>query len=242
MITWKSKVAGLMAVVSFPGLCMPFILQCVEPDKESYPVKPVAETISITGKGDDPLWKNAVELSDFIYPWEDADPSFTSFKALHNNEWLYCLFNIEDDEVLIYTDRNEETDALNSDRAEIFFKTRATTLPYYCLEIDPVPRVFDSKGQFQKQIDREWDWPKDQLIVRSARSENGYSIEIAISKQSLATLDLIRGNRIEAGLYRAECVHLDGRKATFRWVSWIKPDSETPDFHIPSSFGTLILE
>jgi hypothetical protein len=25
------------------------------------------------------------------------------------------------------------------------------------------------------------------------------------------------------------------------WISWLKPTSETPDFHIPSAFGTLVL-
>lgn len=222
----------------------PFILmlfQCKDSNIKSYEVRRINEELNITGKGDDPLWKNAVELTDFIYPWEDAKPSFTSFKALHSRDSLYCLFDVKDEEVLIYVDTNEESEAIYSDRAEIFLRKDPSMSPYYCLEIDPIPRIFDCKGEFHLNLDKDWTWPKGHLIVKTDRKEDGYTIEIAISKKSLRDLELLNDNKIEAGLYRAECVKLYGMDATFRWISWIKPDSEKPDFHIPSSFGILKL-
>ena len=57
------------------------------------------EELVITGKGESPLWKNAIELTDFIYPWEKETPSFTSFKALHSENWLYLLYQVKDDHI-----------------------------------------------------------------------------------------------------------------------------------------------
>jgi hypothetical protein len=31
-------------------------------------------------------------------------------------------------------------------------------------------------------------------------------------------------------------------KDTMRWISWQRPQSSVPDFHIPSSFGEFHLE
>jgi hypothetical protein len=47
---------------------------------------------------------------------------------------------------------------------------------------------------------------------------------------------------MNAGLYRGECVKLEGDKATLRWISWVDPKTANPDFHVASSFGKFILE
>ena len=89
---------------------------------------------------------------------------------------------------------------------------------------------------------QEWSWPEGEVTVKATINDTGYILEFAISKKSLRTFDLIKNNKIEAGLYRGECVQLEGDKAEFKWISWVKPDSETPNFHIPSSFGVLELK
>ena len=48
-------------------------------------------------------------------------------------------------------------------------------------------------------------------------------------------------NILKAGLYRGEYVTLPNGKIDTKWISWVMPDSEEPDFHIPSSFGILKL-
>jgi hypothetical protein len=72
--------------------------------------------------------------------------------------------------------------------------------------------------------------------------KEGYTVELAFSKKSLRALGLLTDNRLLAGLYRGNCVALNGKAATLKWISWVKPDSKTPEFHIPSSFGVLMLE
>jgi hypothetical protein len=91
-------------------------------------------------------------------------------------------------------------------------------------------------------VNGDWSWPAGQLIIKTSRTSDGYVVEVAISKSSLNQMGLIKGKTMEAGLYRGNCVSLVGNQATFKWISWIKPDSEKPDFHIPSSFGVLSLQ
>jgi len=212
-----------------------------ENDKIYY-VKKIQNELLITGKGDNPHWKQSNELSAFVYPWEKEKAPFTSFKALHSKGWLYCVYTVTDENVITYVEKKDKTDVLNSDRVEIFFKQEDNTSPYYGLEIDPLGRVYDYQAEFTKKFNAAWSWPADQLIVKTSPTNNGYIVEIAISKSSLITLGLLRGNILHAGLYRAECVKLVGNMATMKWISWIKPNSPTPDFHIPSSFGVLTLE
>jgi hypothetical protein len=231
---------------------MPFLLSFIlfmttgtflhKENTKTYRVKRVPGELAVTGKGEDRAWKKAVELTDFICPWESEKPQFTSFKALHNKEWVYCLFNIQDDSIKIYVDKNDKREAVRSDRAEIFFRIDEKLSPYYCLEMDPMARVFDAKGEFYRKIDSQWTWPAGGLIVKADQRKDGYSVEIAIRKSSLIELGLLKNNRIEAGLFRADCTELNGKKATFRWISWVDPKTENPDFHTPSAFGALTLE
>lgn len=60
------------------------ILDHPKEDTKTYAVKVIQDELQVTGKGDSPLWKNANELTDFIYPWENEKPPLISFKALHS--------------------------------------------------------------------------------------------------------------------------------------------------------------
>ena len=209
---------------------------------KTFKVKKIQKELAITGRGDDPLWKKANELSAFVYPWENEKAPFTSFRALHSNDWLYCVFTAVDENVNIYVDKKDKTDVLKSDRVEIFFKQEDNLLPYYCLEMDPLGRVYDNEAEFRRKFNPNWTWPAGQLVIKTSSNKEGYIVEIAISKSSLINLGLLRDKTVRAGLYRAECVKLEGNKATMKWISWIRPDSIVPDFHVPSSFGVLTLQ
>ena len=211
-------------------------------DNKTYSVKRIQDELLVTGKGDSPMWKNAVELTDFIYPWNKENPPATSFRAIHSKDWIYFVYHVKDNSVNVFVDKKDKTDVLNSDRVEIFFKHEDNQLPYYGLEMDPLARVYDYKANFLRKFEPAWTWPEGQLIIKTSRTNEGYIVEIAISKASLLQLGLLKNKTLQAGLYRGNCVNLVGNQATFKWISWVKPDSATPDFHVPSSFGILLLE
>lgn len=200
-----------------------------------------ANELSLTGKGDDPAWAKAPLLTDFRYPWENKQAPPTRFQALHSGEWLYCFFDVTDPAVHIPTNTGDKMDVVNSSRAEIFFKANDAMNPYYCLELDPSPRVLDYQGFYHRNFDFTWCWPAGHLQIKSHQRLDGYSIEVAISKRSLRELGLLNSDVLQAGLYRADCTPRPGKEPDFKWISWVMPDSETPDFHIPSSFGLLKL-
>src|SRR6185369_3561462 len=123
-------------------------------------------------------------------------------------DWLYCVFTVSDENVITYVDKNDKTDALKSDRVEIFFKQEDNSAPYYCLEMDPLARVYDCQAEFTRKFNPAWTWPADQFVIKTSRTKEGYIVEIAIGKSSLTNLGLLRDKTLRAGLYRAECVKL----------------------------------
>ena len=210
---------------------------------QTYNVKKIKPgIITINGKGNAGAWKNANILSSFIYPWEKTDAPATSFSALWDGQWLYLLYIAKDDSVNVYVNKNEKREIGASDRVEIFFKIDDKMEPYYCLEMDASARVLDYTASYYRQMHYEWQWPKDQLIVKTSKTTDGYVLEAAISIVSLKQLGLINNNQLQAGLFRAESKQLDAGMQNLHWISWIDPKTAKPDFHIPAAFGILKLE
>lgn len=209
---------------------------------KTYSVKKIQGAILVSGKGDHPHWKEGNLLSDFSYPWETTVAPSTKFKAVHNDEWVYFLFQVKDENINIFVDKNHKSEVASSCRAEIFFKVNDRLSPYYCLEIDPLGRVLDYKAKFYRKFDTLWSWPPGHLVIKTEQKKDGYVVEFAISKDSLKKLGLLKNQNLQAGLYRGDCLNLKENCTEFKWISWVNPDSKTPDFHIPSSFGMLRLE
>ena len=59
--------------------------------------------------------------------------------------------------------------------------------------------------------------------------------------ESLKHLGLLNDMQLQTGLFRGKCLELDIAKENMKWISWMKPDSVHPDFHIASAFGVLQL-
>jgi hypothetical protein len=133
-------------------------------------------------------------------------------------------------------------EVVDSDRVEIFFKSDDRLDPYYCLEMDPRGRVLDYRASFYRKFEYNWQWPgSNQLQIKSDYTDQGYTIEGSITMASLKELNLLKNNELQAGLFRGECLKMRDPESTFSWISWIKPESVRPDFHIPSSFGVIKL-
>ncbi|MEJ1240781.1 carbohydrate-binding family 9-like protein [Chryseolinea sp. T2] len=209
----------------------------------TYLVRRTPGDFDISGDGSSPGWQQSTWLTDFSYPWEDDNPSRTSFKALHGDLWIYFLFDVDDTNVHVDIKTNDKLEVIDSSRVEIFFRINEQLNPYYCLELDAAGRILDYQGHFHRKFDFTWNWPAGELVVKATKREGGYMVETAVSKSSLRTLGLLSPDEqfLQAGLYRAQCTRAVAAREHMRWISWIKPESKTPDFHIPSSFGSLQL-
>ncbi|KUJ61312.1 endoxylanase [Flavobacteriaceae bacterium CRH] len=209
---------------------------------KNYNVNRIEKNIlQINGLGDNPFWNKAETLTDFISPWDDLETEKIELKALWDTEFIYFLYKVYDTN--IHIDRKDDSvDSIaESDRVEIFFRTDETLNPYYCLEIDPTPRIMDFIAYPNRKFDYDWNWPENDISVKSHIKENYFVVEIAVSIQSLKNFHLINDNIIEAGLYRAKYKKQKNNLFEPTWISWVNPNTETPNFHTASSFGTLTL-
>jgi hypothetical protein len=148
---------------------------------------------------------------------------------------------VEDGVPLVYVAKNAKPEILQSDRVEIFFRKDERMNPYYCLEVDPLARVYDYQAVYHRQFNVQWFWPADQLQASSHQTQEGYVVTLAVSKKSLMDFGLLDGGRLQVGLFRGKCVAIHPDESEMKWISWVEPDSTTPDFHIPSAFGSFEL-
>jgi len=189
----------------------------------------------------DKTWSKATSISNLSAPWNDNFKLQTQFKALHNEASIYFYFTVEDDDIYLeqsYPD--EESNAVRSDRVELFLRHPTKINPYYSFEMDAEGRIFDSEGIFGESIDESWDLNRDFITIETKRTETGYVLEGTIAIIALKNLGLMdTKDAIAIGIYRGN-YHTDS--ADVEWISWVKPDSEKPNFHIPSSFGTFIFD
>ena len=215
------------------------------PKMDSYRVNKIEAGSTIKMRLPDHAWEKAHVLKDFTNPWSKRSPNETVFRALHDEKNIYFRFVVKDSNVLLFYDSGSKLDVVQSDRVEIFFRRDASLKQYYCLEIDPMGRVLDYSASYYRKFDTTWTWPSEHLWIYAEQCPEGYRVDISISKQSLIDLKLLKDNRVEAGIYRGDCVKLpenQNQNAVFNWISWINPQTIDPDFHVPTSFGVFELE
>jgi hypothetical protein len=205
---------------------------------KTYPVNKL--TKSLSGNLAEVPWEYAERLTEFSYPWENEPPPTLEFKALHDGEWFYCFYNVIDQESSVYSLTNHKDEVLCGDRVEIFFTPDRSLSRYYCIEIDQLGRVYDYEAAFYRKFDSGWSWPADHIAVQARKTEAGYHVLLALSIASLKELDLVHDNEMIVGLFRGKCAAASSSKSSMRWMSWLRPASQEPDFHIPSSFGKFL--
>lgn len=210
------------------------------PPTESYIVRGSSGEIVVDGKLDEAAWESAAIETSFTFPWQQREAPATEFRALADDARFYFAFRVEDADIVI-DDGNDEAAVARGDRVELFFAPDLSLGSYFCLEIDPGGRVLDYRAAFYRDFDDSWDLPG--LVVATAISETGYVVEASIPHAALreAGLPTLRGEgRQLAGIFRAELSHLSGAALLEEWISWVRPSSDEPDFHIPSAFGWLV--
>ncbi|WP_194269505.1 carbohydrate-binding family 9-like protein [Oceanihabitans sp. IOP_32] len=210
---------------------------------KTYKVNPVAvKAPSRCGLDNNIAWEKAEVLCDFNSPWDKSAVNKIEFRVLYSKTHLYFSFKVFDNAV--YVDRLDDTynSINNSDRVELFFRSDKNLNPYYCLEIDPTPRIMDFRAKSDKNFDFNWHWPAKDIVVESVKTENYFKVEGAISLSSLKTFKLLNDGIIQTGLYRAKYRKQADGSYKPTWITWVDPKTESPDFHNASSFGVLKLE
>jgi len=200
-------------------------------DAETYRVEVASSPIEVDGMLNEPAWREAAPELEFAFPWQTREAPETEFRALVGGDRLYFAFRVVDFDIVIGAGEGEEAVA-RGDRVELFFTPDPSLDDYICFEIDPDARILDYRASFYREFDFDWDLPE--IEVAASRTETGYVVE-----GSLPLTALPDGEQILTGIFRAEYSRRDGDAPKAEWISWVRPDSDEPDFHIPSAFGWL---
>jgi hypothetical protein len=186
-------------------------------------------------------WSAANCLTDFTFPWEEREAPLTEFRALWTEEMLHFRFDCIDDDLVLGEGANAMEKVIDSDRVEIFLAPSLDLNPYYGLEMDPRGEVLDYAARFHRQM--EWDWCCDTLKLTTHIEGNRYSVEGSLPLATLRELEVLKPGTTEffAGVYRGEFSHRPDGSVHQGWIAWVDPKTETPDFHVPSSFGVFEL-
>jgi hypothetical protein len=186
-------------------------------------------------------WSDADLLTQFTFPWEQRPAPLTEFRALWDEAHLHFRFECVDNELVLPDGPTAKDRVLASDRVEIFFAPDLSLKPYYCLEMSPRGDVLAYEANFYREMN--WDWQCPGLQLTAHIEGNCYTVTGSLPLDTLRTLKVLKPDSKEfyAGLYRAEFHHRPDGTVHSGWMPWVNPQTARPDFHVPASFGVMIL-
>ena len=185
-------------------------------------------------------WEDADILTDFSFPWLEKEAPRTEFRALWNGADFHFRFDVEDRDLVLDESGEPDRAVLGSDRVEIFFSpTAELSEPYYGIEMEPRGGAYDYQGIYHRKFSPQWKMPGLEFLGK-IREGDGYSVTGKIPVETLQELRCLTDGEAVAGVYRAEFSHLPDGSIREDWISWVDPETVTPDFHVPSSFGRFI--
>ena len=205
---------------------------------KEYQINHTDQLKSLNDAQNEAVWQQAEVLTDFIYPWEKETPPKTDFRALWSDDTLYFRFIADDKDIQLGDNADKDQAVLDSDRVELFFATSPELKPYYTAEMDPKGRTFDAKANYYREVDPSWNWETLQTV--GEMTPNGYVLTGKIDLDEFTRLNLWQDKdkqTLMCAILRGE-FSAGEEKQVRKWISWVKPDSVKPDFHIPSAFGT----
>jgi Carbohydrate family 9 binding domain-like len=186
-------------------------------------------------------WSEAEPLTDFSFPWEKRTAPRTEFRALWDEAHVHFRFDCTDDDLVLPDGPTAKDRVLGSDRVEIFLAPDLSLKPYYCLEMSPRGDVLAYEANFYREMN--WDWQCAGLQLNAHLEGNHYTVTGSLPLDTLRDMKVLKPGSSEffTGLYRAEFHNQPDGTVHSGWMPWVNPQTERPDFHVPSSFGILEL-
>ena len=183
-------------------------------------------------------WERAKTWDQFSDPWSELPNVNTTFRALHDAEWIYFMYECEDEQIVMHTAPDPEEAAVRSDRVELFIAADDQLQRYYTFELDASGRMFDAEAEYYRKVDAGWNLPTTAYQIQAKRTKTGYRVWFALSQKALKSLDLLRENQLTAAVLRAD---YHPERPT-QWITWKDPQLPKPDFHTPEVFGVFYLK
>ena len=196
-----------------------------------------ADEIVLDGDINEAEWEGATVISGLVSPWVVTAEDSTLFRCYCSPKYFNFCYKVIDKSITL-PEISEELDVADGDRVELFLSPTEELSPYYCLEMNPEGYVLDYKAVFHRNFDFDWNFSLAEIVGKIV--PNGYLVEGRIAISELESLGIDLKNGFYLGIFRADFIELSEESAI--WHSWIKPDIEEPDFHIPSALRKCILK
>lgn len=199
------------------------------------------EPFTIDGALDDPCYRAASRLTNFVIAGDPArPPQATSAWLFWTKDRLLFAFDCDDPTLVASPPTADERDVDRQDRVELFLWSGHENTAYFCLELAPRGAVHHYAARFYRQFDDAWT--PDGWQYTAKVHPRGYTVEAALSRAALEPMgvSLRAGQRWRAGLFRADFT--PERPESPDWITWVDARTPRPDFHVAPAFGTLVLE
>jgi uncharacterized protein (DUF362 family) len=201
-----------------------------------------AETITIDGKADDAAWSRATPV-EFATDYAGNPTGIsTRVRTLWSNAGLHALFELSG--AGLHTDvsqpvKVERAKLYEEDCVELFFAPDAARPKhYYEVELGPFGHFFDLEVNREDASHGKQNvaWSSAPTIAtRRDAAARTATIEVLLAAPEIATA-LTPGARLPIGLFRME--GLPERT----YLAWSPPRTKKPNFHVPESFGVVVLD
>lgn len=199
--------------------------------EEENSLKKIETDIQIDGDLSD--WDTNYFVKGLTNPWNNNTKDETQFDFKIMDEQFYFYFRTMDISPYFIPFETEMSVA-GGDRVELFFSSDKEAQSYYCAEINPRGKVLDYKATFYRKFERDWNF---KTLKLAAKIKLGmYIVEGQISLREFKELGF--GTEIYMGIFRADYYGKD----KVNWYTKTIPDSDEPDFHIPSAFEKISLK
>lgn len=200
-----------------------------------------AKSYTIARIDGEPNWDGIVSLDIDDAEWADSFGIRAHAKLCHDDQAIYVRMWAEEQDVrATYTPDDPLANCFEDSCLEFFVSPLANDARYLNFEFNPNCAVCNEIGT--QKTDRIRLLPKTDVInASSSRTKDGWEITYRIPFDYIRTLYpefnphpgmQMRGNF-------CKCGNLTPNK---HYLTWNHIDSDTPNFHVPNSFGILVLE
>ncbi len=193
----------------------------------------------IDGRGGDAAWGAATPVAwDTDYAGVKTSIG-TRARFLWTKNGLYGLWELMNAGINADATRpvaEERTKLYEEDCVEMFLAPKSSQSSHYFeVELGPLGHFFDiDVDRAAHKEDTAWS---SGVTVKTTHDETARTATIeAVFAAKELTAALVPGARLRLGLYRIE------GKAPRTYLAWSPPRTKSPNFHVPSAFGTLIVD
>lgn len=222
-------------------------LAAEKPKRPEYTIARAARPLVIDGKLDEPAWRSAKTVGDFVFPWwKQGRKEQTAAKLLWDDKYLYVAFRCRDAHIS-GTRTKRDSPVYRDDCVEVF------TAPnprhpnnYFNIEMNVRGAFLDQHhpdGPGRK-VKQEWNAKGIKIAVTidgtlndDTDTDRAWILEAAIPFQNFAKV--ARNTPPRPG----DVWHLNlnrlGGKTNPQYSQWSSSRTPTPQYHVPEGFGRV---